>query len=278
MKRTLLNISGKLDKSLIDIITEVQTISDSMNVKILLVGALARDVHFEYTHGFESARRTLDVDLAVMVNNFNEYNSLKSYLILDCGFTATNIIHRLKKNMIEVDLIPFGKNAFPLNKAKLEENAKEMDISAFEEVYNNSVEVILKEKPKLQIRIPDIPGLIILKLFSYHDNPDRRKDAEDIYFMMKYFEQTLDPAVFHTQYEYLLTKYEYDSKKISIAILGEQIKAILADDILKKLEQIIFIEIKEDSEYSLILKMRRHDDNSFEQILEFMKILYNGIK
>ncbi len=157
-------------------------------------------------------------------------------------------------------------------------NGQEMDISAFEEVYDNSVEVILLKKPKLHIKIPDIPGLMILKLFSYSDNPGRRKDAEDIYFIMKYFEQTLEPEVFHTQYEHLLTKYEYDSKKISIAILGEQIKAILADDTLTKLKHIIFIEIEENSDYSLILKMRRHDDNSFEQMLNFMKILYNAIE
>lgn len=278
MKRTLLNISGKLDKSLTDIIAEVQTVSETMNIKILLVGALVRDIHFEYAHGVKSMRRTLDVDIAVMVNNLNEYNSFKNHLILDYDFTATNITHRLKKNMIEIDLIPFGKNAFPLNKAELDGNGQEMDISAFEEVYDNSVEVILLKKPKLHIRIPDIPGLMILKLFSYSDNPGRRKDAEDIYFIMKYFEQTLEPEVFHTQYEHLLTKYEYDSKKISIAILGEQIKAILADDTLTKLKHIIFIEIEENSDYSLILKMRRHDDNSFEQMLNFMKILYNAIE
>lgn len=278
MKRTLLNISGKLDKSLTDIIAEVQTVSETMNIKILLVGALVRDIHFEYAHGFKSMRRTLDVDIAVMVNNLNEYNSLKNHLILDYDFTATNITHRLKKNMIEIVLIPFGKNAFPLNKAELNGNGQEMDISAFEEVYDNSVEVILLKKPKLHIKIPDIPGLMILKLFSYSDNPGRRKDAEDIYFIMKYFEQTLEPEVFHTQYEHLLTKYEYDSKKISIAILGEQIKAILADDTLTKLKHIIFIEIEENSDYSLILKMRRHDDNSFEQMLNFMKILYNAIE
>ncbi len=116
MKRTLLNISGKLDKSLTDIIAEVQTVSETMNIKILLVGALVRDIHFEYAHGFKSMRRTLDVDIAVMVNNLNEYNSLKNHLILDYDFTATNITHRLKKNMIEIDLIPFGKMPFLLTR------------------------------------------------------------------------------------------------------------------------------------------------------------------
>ncbi|MDD3744708.1 MAG: nucleotidyl transferase AbiEii/AbiGii toxin family protein [Lentimicrobiaceae bacterium] len=278
MRNISKNISGKLDSNSANTIFEVLTGAQALSIEILLVGALARDIYFEHIHGIRGIRRTTDIDFAVMVESIDEYRALKKHLIVKYGFTEDKVEHRLEKNHTLVDLVPFGEKAFPTKKVKINENGNEMDVSGFDEVFRASIYVLLSETPRIEIRMPDAAGMVILKLLSFKDDPSRWKDAEDIYFIMNSFEHTIDNNYIYNKYNHLLSKYSYDFKKISYAILGEQAKAILNDENIGKLRDIIFSETKDDSEFQLIMKMKNNDDiGDFENILKMMKIYSDAI-
>jgi len=180
MKNISMNVSGKIDSIFTNTIAEILAASQVVSVEILLVGALARDIYFEHIYEIKSMRATTDIDFAVMVGSIDEYYALKKYLISYYGFAETKIEHQLEKNNTLVDLVPFGEKAFPNKKVRVKDSDNEMDISGFDEVFSASINVLLSETPRVEIRMPDAAGMIILKLFSFEDNPNRRKDADPI--------------------------------------------------------------------------------------------------
>lgn len=77
---------------------------------LLLVGAMARDLLLLYAHGQETARATADLDIAIAVENWPQFDALRRRLIDTGGFTAEkDNLHRLHYTAgLIVDLIPFG--------------------------------------------------------------------------------------------------------------------------------------------------------------------------
>lgn len=51
MTNTLLDVSGKLDAAQVEVIARVNEACEGLGIPLMLVGALARDIHFLYGHG-----------------------------------------------------------------------------------------------------------------------------------------------------------------------------------------------------------------------------------
>src|SRR5438552_3645720 len=78
-------------------------------------GAVARDLLLFYAHGIRAARATEDVDLALAVADWNDFERLRESLLAAGSFSpvpkaAYKLLHRRR---IEVDLIPFGGVELP---------------------------------------------------------------------------------------------------------------------------------------------------------------------
>ena len=58
------NISGKLDAGVVKVIEQLAVACSSLGADFLLVGAVARDIHFLHVHGIAPGRATADVDFA----------------------------------------------------------------------------------------------------------------------------------------------------------------------------------------------------------------------
>jgi predicted nucleotidyltransferase len=80
-----------------------------MNIPFFIVGATARDIQLEVHYGIESKRATVDIDIAVFIENWDQFNHLKDKLIGATDFTPTKNIQRLLfKKRLPVDIVPFG--------------------------------------------------------------------------------------------------------------------------------------------------------------------------
>ncbi len=67
MTTTSFNISGKLDAHVVEVMAQLSAACSSLGADFLLVGAVARDIHFLHVHGRAPVRATADVDFAVLV-------------------------------------------------------------------------------------------------------------------------------------------------------------------------------------------------------------------
>jgi predicted nucleotidyltransferase len=74
-----------------------------------MAGAMARDLMLFHGYGIDTDRKTEDVDWAMMVNTWDEFEALKARLVSTGEFSAQQPTHRLKYgNNLVIDLIPFG--------------------------------------------------------------------------------------------------------------------------------------------------------------------------
>jgi len=82
----------------------------SPDLRYFLVGASARDLLLEHAHNIDPGRNTNDVDLALTVDNWAEFEQMRLRLIEGGQFAPIgNLAHTLLfEGRYELDLVPFG--------------------------------------------------------------------------------------------------------------------------------------------------------------------------
>jgi len=279
MKNILIDISGKIDSSYISTIKEIKKVTDSLNISFFIVGALARDIIMEYFYEIKTPRITMDIDLGIKVSSWNRFEKLINTLEKSRNFKKLKEKHRILYNNIIIDIVPFGgisgKNERIIWPP---ENEVTMSVRGFNEVYNYSTLVRLQNNPKLEVKISTLPGLAILKLFAWRDNfPNRSKDAEDLLFIMKNYENA---GIFEKLYEselQLLESEDFDNQVAGIVLLGKEMSKICTNQTSEFLRKIIDEETSKNSNFNLIRDMTLSKKDDFNRILYLLKKLKEGI-
>ena len=279
MKNILINISGKIDSSYISAIKEIKKVVDSLKISFFIVGALARDIIMEYFYEIKAPRMTMDIDLGIKVSSWNKFDKLINTLERSGEFKKLKEKHRVLYNDIIIDIVPFG-GISDKNERIIwpPENEVVMSVMGFNEVYNYSTLVRLQNNPILEVKIPTLPGLAILKLFAWKDNfPNRSKDAEDLLFIMKNYENA---GIFDKLYKselQLLESEDFDNQVAGIVLLGKEMSKICTNQTIEYLRKIIDEETSKNSDFNLIKDMLFPKRDDFNRILYLLKKLKEGI-
>lgn len=192
MNNTSINISGKLHKGLVELYQDVITIADRLGIKVLVVGAMARDLVLVHGFGATIERGTRDVDFGVNVATWEDFQTLKQEL-LQIGFKESpGIQHRLQRNDSdgspwEIDIIPFGEIASAKKEISWPPNADfVMSVVGFEEAHLHAIVVQISESPDTFISVASPAGIVLLKLIAWleRDRDKKPKDAEDINYII----------------------------------------------------------------------------------------------
>jgi predicted nucleotidyltransferase len=111
MTATLLDFSQRRELTLHgSIAAAVEAAAIPLGVQILIVGAIARDLHLLYGYGIEMQRETKDIDFALAVADWNTFETLKRKLIASGDFLESQSSHRLRhRSQLPIDLVPFGR-------------------------------------------------------------------------------------------------------------------------------------------------------------------------
>jgi predicted nucleotidyltransferase len=279
MKNILIDISGKIDNSYILAIKDIKKVADYLKISFFIIGAFARDIIMEYFYEIKAPRMTMDIDLGIKVSSWNKFDKLINALEMSGEFKKLKEKHRILYNDIMVDIVPFGgisgKNERIIWPP---ENEVIMSVMGFNEVYNHSTLVRMQNNPKLEVKIPTLPGLAILKLFAWKDSfPNRAKDAEDLLFIMKNYENA---GIFDKLYEselQLLESEDFDNQIAGIVLLGKEMNKICTDQTIEYLRKIIDEETSEDSDFNLVRDMLLYRTDDFNRILYLLNKLKEGI-
>ena len=73
MMNILLNLSGKLDPSLVKMLRVVDQAAATLSIRFFVVGAMARSIVLEYCYGLRPGRATRDLDIGVEVAGWEEF-------------------------------------------------------------------------------------------------------------------------------------------------------------------------------------------------------------
>ena len=279
MKNILMDVSGKIDSSYISAIEEIKKVADSQKISFIIIGALARDIIMEHFYEVKAPRMTMDIDLGIKVSSWNKFEKLIVILQKSGKFKRLKEKHRILYKDIIVDIVPFG-GISDKNERIIwpPENEVAMSVMGFNEVYNCSTSVRLQDNPNLDIKIPTLPGLAILKLFAWRDNyPNRSKDAEDLLFIMKNYEMAgISEELYGSELQ-LLESEDFDNQIAGIVLLGKEMGKICTNKTFKYLRKIIDEETSENSNFNLIKDMLLSRRDDFDRILYLLKKIKEGI-
>ncbi|MDH5415539.1 MAG: hypothetical protein OEW87_15490, partial [Flavobacteriaceae bacterium] len=96
MRKSLIDISEKIDKRRLNAIEAIAEIAGSLKIPFYIIGASARDFLLSYGHDIATTRATLDVDIGVRVPDWDRYGELRKGLIETGEFKACEEAHRFR--------------------------------------------------------------------------------------------------------------------------------------------------------------------------------------
>jgi predicted nucleotidyltransferase len=190
MNNTYLNLSTKIEKEILAILKAVNSIARDLGLDFFVFGATARDIIFKYGYNIPAGRATQDIDLAVNLRTWDQYDQFCKELCEKAKFRSTKTIHRFEYDNYPVDIIPFGAISDKSKNILWPPDKKTtMKLTGFEEAYKNSILVLVNEKPRLEIPIVSPTGFALLKLLSWSDGENRNyKDAYDLNLVIRYYD------------------------------------------------------------------------------------------
>ena len=242
MTNTLLDLSGKIDKVTVSALGCIHHILSSIGIPFFVVGATARDILLDVSHGIGSKRATVDIDIAVFIENWDQFKLLKDELIRTIDFTPTREIQRLLfKKRLPVDIVPFGGVA---EKGDFIEwppdRSFKMSVVGFRECYQRVVQVKISDKPEVIINVVSLAGLAILKLISWDENSDRRhKDASDLFFIIQNYLDAGNLERLFDEAPDIVDSGDYNYEAGSARLLGRDISKFAFSTTKAKLIEIL---------------------------------------
>lgn len=229
-----------VDEWVLRTIRLIDGVLQEAHVPYMLVGATARDLLLHHVHGQAITRFTYDVDFAILVDSWEQFEAVRQALLsAPGGSDRARMQHRLHYSAepsdpeTVVDIIPFGgledvegRIAWPPDDDVV------MNMGAFQEVFDNAIHIELESN--LIIRIPSIAGLTILKLFAWID----RRNERDLLDIRRLLETYADSGNLDRLYEeepLELERLRYDATLAGAFLLGRDARAIIDQNIVDKL-------------------------------------------
>ena len=285
MSNISINISGRIDPEQVSVLRNINDVAKELNINFFVVGAFARDVVFEHIHQISAPRMTEDIDIGIEVASWEEFKRLTDNLIERGHFSPTNLPHRFSASSYPtlIDIVPYGgisdetkRISWPPNHDMI------MRILGFEEAYQSALNVRLSNEPPVEILVPSVPALALLKIISWDDAyPRRERDALDLLFILEKYEATDILNKLYKSHVPLLTEEEFDTQLASVRLLGREIAQLSNMETVKTIEKILNRETDEDQELRMLANMVKgvsFQGTKFEHALQLLKKLLQGIR
>lgn len=223
----------------IDILRVVKQVIEVRGLNSIVVGATARDILLTHVHGLPATRATRDIDFALAVADWRQFDEIRADLGHQEGFRLDqNIPHRIyyqpdQRQPYPLDLVPFGGVANPDQIVSWPPDMKVlMNVAGYAEVADAAESVEISDE--LVVKVASLPGLALLKLFAWQDRePGNTKDAEDLLTLMsRYTEAGNRDRIFDELEDDLLDELGYDVDDAGTLLLGKDIVKLASREAL----------------------------------------------
>lgn len=284
MTNTLLKLQKKIPDNLAEILRLVFDASHKLGIDTFVIGAIARDLIFEFVYDAKIRRATEDIDFGVAVGGWAEYEKLKESLIKTGKFKDDKKIEqriwwKSENAEMKIDLVPFGgvespegEIAFPPDEDFV------MNLNGFAEAFENSISLQIEDD--FSVKIASLPGLALLKFIAFNDRPyERKRDVQDIWFIAQNYLEAGNDDRLYIEHADLLDD-DFDYRTCGARILGRDIFPLLNDNTRE-----IILKILSNEESGGNLQMLADiinadgvkDEENYEAILELLGQLKLGI-
>jgi len=243
-----INPARPLDPIVLTILQAVKRATLESGIVTMVVGATARDILLTHVFGLPVQRATVDIDFAIAVKDWKQFDQIKNTLTRMDGFYASKklqsrLYYNEKLDNVEarypVDLLPFGDiEQTNHNITWPPDMAVMMNVTGYTEVLAASEEV--EVAPGQTVRVASLAGLIILKLFAWIDRGrENAKDAKDIYQIMLNYAQAGHIDRLYNEEMDLLDAVAHDPDLAGIRLLGRDVVQLSKPETATKLLSIL---------------------------------------
>jgi predicted nucleotidyltransferase len=244
---------------------------------------MARDLVLVHAFGLPAGRATKDIDFGIAVENWDQFQALKTRLVETGEFRAApKEVHRLywidpgAQVTIPLDAIPFGgitsadqRIAWPPSAGFV------MNVAGFEEALNSAMH--LRAEDGFVIPVASIAGLAALKLIAWQDRRnENNKDATDLYCLVRCYADAGNLDRLYEQEMALLEATGFDLELAGAELLGRDTARNCQSEAQR---QISVICTSERLFEQLILQMNRTgmgESAEVERITDLMKRFRRG--
>lgn len=279
MRSTLLDCSNTRELAIHGrIATAVLAAAEPIGAEVLIAGAFARDLHAHYAHGLDVERRTEDVDFALAVDSWPQFEALRTSLLDTGEFEATHgRLHRLQhQDGLPVDLVPFGG---------IEDDSRHlawppagntrMHALGFREALAHANTVLLPGD--VTMRFASLPALVLLKLVAWQDRHTYapRRDGPDLWLLLRHYTDLGNQNRLFRQHADWLDAPEFDYVLAGAQMAGLDVAELLATTDRTPLLALLSQEADPHTPGRLSAEMSHHDPERARRLLAALHI---GIK
>jgi len=222
-----------LDPTVLAALGAVHNVAAPQQWPLFVIGATARDILLSHVFGISTGRATLDVDFAIALQDWAQFETVRQRLLATEGFSASSdgghrLYYRATGNgfATPIDLIPFGGVEGPPATIKWPPDmAVMLNVAGYADAWQAAVEV--EVSPNLRVRVASLAGLAVLKLIAWRARGlEHAKDAEDLQFLLRHYAHA---GNLHRLYEAeinLLEAADYNLDLAGMALLGKDVAAV----------------------------------------------------
>jgi predicted nucleotidyltransferase len=262
------------------ILLELTEYFKEFGITFFVIGATARDIIMEI-HNEKSGRLTHDLDIAITVNDWNQYHRIEEGIVNLENFSKDP--HQKQRflylHKFQLDIVPFGEIMNQEDKIFWPPDEQfAMSVLGFSAANSATLKVVIDEE--IEIKIASLSGVFLLKIAAWNDRSHKtNKDADDIGFILNnYLEINLERAV-----EFYEEIYRDDSTITTggATLLGKDISAILVQyqDSKIKIIEIISNEISKEEESKLINQiLETHRGLNYEEVHKSLKNIVSQLE
>ncbi len=233
----------RIDPRALAVLRDVTRVTNGLGLRSFVAGAMARDILLTGVFGLSTGRRTRDVDIAVAVRGWSEFEGLEECLLRTGTFEkAATAIHRFHHRSATgeptypLDLIPFGgveqegsRIAWPPDMTVL------MSVAGYEDALGTALEVALE--PGLTVRVASLPGLAVLKIFTWEvRGAADPKDAIDLVTLFRQYVDAGNEDRLYGAELHVLESVDYDPALAGPRLLGQDVRLASSAATISRLE------------------------------------------
>jgi|SRR5690554_184264 len=277
------NISSeKLEHPLLKkLLDELIPVFQKLEIKFFVIGATARDIIMEL-HGEKSGRRTQDIDIAIAVDKWEEFETIEKEIVQLADFKKDPKQQQrfLYLNDFQLDIVPYGGITTAEDKIFWPpDQSFAMTVLGFEEAEKDLVSVKIDDT--LEIDIVSLTGIFILKLVAWKDRHIQgNKDADDMGFILLNYLNINEERAAMEHYEEVYEIDDFSITKAGSVLLGMDMNKLLADNETgrDKLKAIIKTEIDAAENSILFNQIIETNHIKFDDVQDCFQILNQKLK
>lgn len=249
-----------IEKEKEKILRSIGEAATELGIEWFICGAGARILLCENMYGMRAGRATLDLDFAVRVNTFAQYQTLRNLLCDQHDFDpdphqAQRLCH---SNGYKVDIVPFGRIGEPDKKVIWEgKEDRTMNIIGFDEAYSSAIKIRVNNE--FTILVPNYALLFGLKLIAWAERHVFKgtEDARDIAYFLRNSDEFYSKYLYD-KYATLLESVDYDFELAVAFVLGRNVQSSFYANTVEELKAIIENELA-DPFYSTLVQQVSKD-------------------